>query len=257
MFELHLRLDTTPVTRQMTDLTKRVLPYATRTALNVTGKAIKEAERQTILKVFEAPTPGTVDSVYFKSADKADMRAWVWIKDEWKTGRAPIRWMLPQIEGGRRNLKAFEQSLQYVGAMPKGWHAIPGKGAVLDRYGNVSRGLIRQILSQLRAQRVSGFESRIGGYTNDPAKRVKSLQRQGFRVFALPKGRGGLPPGIYSADLFGRNLNVLFVYVQGSTYRARFPFYDVARRVSDTRLSKEFHRSFNQLAARFSREGLR
>jgi hypothetical protein len=255
---LTIKADFKPARRFLSDIEKKAIPYAARAAVNEVGKKIKDAERREIDRVFDRPTPRTRNSVFFKPATKDNMTAFVWIKDQ--TGDTPpIRWLFPQITGTPRGWKAFEKSLQYVGAMPKGWYAMPGAGAPLDQYGNVPSGFLRQLLSQLRAQRTSGFESRTGGMgPGFDAKRRRTMMRQGFRLFALSKPRGKLKPGVYSADLFGPNITpVLYFTSKRPQYRPRFPFYDVGDRVAKRELAPTFTRKFEEIAAKFRREGLR
>jgi hypothetical protein len=255
---LTIKADFKPARRFLSDIEKKAIPYAARAAVNEVGKKIKDAERREIDRVFDRPTPRTRNSVFFKPATKDSMTAFVWIKDQ--TGDTPpIRWLFPQITGTPRGWKAFEKSLQYVGALPKGWFAMPGAGAPLDQYGNVPSGFLRQLLSQLRAQRISGFESRTGGMgPGFDAKRRRTLMRQGFRLFALSQPRGKLKPGVYSADLFGKNITpVLYFTPKRPQYRPRFPFYDVGNRLAKRDLAPTFARKFAEIAAKFGREGLR
>lgn len=254
---LTIKVDTKGAQSFLKNVRDKAIPYAVRQAVNVTGKAIKEAERKEMARVFDRPTPRTLNSVFFKPATKQDMTAYVWIKDQ-AGDPPPIRWLFPQVVGGRRGWKAFEKSLQYVGAMPQGLFAVPGSGMPLDQYGNAPSGLLRQILSQLRAQRTSGFESRTGGMGEGfDRKRRGAITRMGFRVFAVPTARGKLPAGVYAADLFGRNVQPLLIYVRTASYRPRLDFYGVGQKVARAMLQREFSRAFEELASRFTREGVR
>ncbi len=152
----------------------------------------------------------------------------------------------------------MERSLQAAGLLPEGWFAVPGQGMPLDPYGNIESGPLRKLLSQLRAQRNIGIESRTGGKDNDGTKRARSLERQGFRVFAIKPGdRSHLTPGVYSADLFGRNLTPLLIFVESVSYSDRLKFYEIAKRVFAQTFRREFDARFTALLARFRSEGLR
>jgi hypothetical protein len=257
VLNLTIKFDDRAVRRFLTDVEKKAVPYAVRAALNETGRKIKEAERREIDRAFDRPTPRTKNSVFFKSATKDNMTATVWIKDR-AGDPPPVRWLFPQITGTPRGWKAFEKSLQYVGILPKGWFAIPGAGAPLDQYGNVPSGFLRQLLSQLRARRVGGYEARTGGAENDRNKRRRTLLRQGFRLFAISQPGQRLKPGVYSADLFGKNITpVLYFTSKAPRYRPRFRFYEVGQQVAKRELTPTFHRKFTELASRFAREGLR
>jgi hypothetical protein len=253
MFSLNVVTNALQVANNLREIAKRADEYATRAAINVTGKAIKEAEYAEIRRVFDRPTPYTLKSLYFSPAKKG-MReaAEVGFKDDF--GGTPAKdFLTPQVEGGSRNQKRFERALQYYGILPGGWYVTPLSGAPRDNYGNVPGRFFVQVMSQLRTQLYSGYESRLGGAENDPRKRVKSLQRQQFRLFAVsPNARSHLKPGIYSADLIGRNLTPVFAFVQGVGYRPRFDFYGLARSVFDQRFKREYTQRFDALLKRFS-----
>ena len=64
-------------------------------------------------------------------------------------------YLVPQVEGESRKLKGFERAIG-LGEL------VPAMGAKLNRYGNVSIGQIRQILSVLgKAQTSSGYSANI------------------------------------------------------------------------------------------------
>lgn len=151
-----------------------------------------------------------------------------------------------QAEGGTRKAKRFEVALQAAGALPKGYVVTPGQGARMDAYGNVSRGQIIQVLSQLRITLVSGF-------TRDmrfDAKKQSAAQRKaGGRFFVAPVG-GKLQPGIYQRELIGNNITPVFIFVKSASYRRRFDFYGVAKRKADAVLDNEVRRAIDESAQR-------
>jgi hypothetical protein len=245
------------VAANLREIAKRAEEYATRAAVNVTGKRIKQAEYDEMQRVFDRPTPYTLRSLYFKPQTKINRTAEVGFKDD--SGGTPAKYFLtPEIEGLQRSAKRFERALRYYGILPEGWYVTPLSGAPEDAYGNVPGRFFVQVMSQLRTQLYAGYESRLGGETADRAKRRKSLVRQGFRLFAIRPGqRSHLAPGIYSADLFGANLTPVFAFVQQARYSKRFHFYDVARRVHRDHYRREFTVRFRALKQRFLAQGLR
>jgi hypothetical protein len=112
---------------------------------------------------------------------------------------------------------------------------VPGSGVTLDQYGNIPRRTLVQILSQLKVQTVGGYESR----ATDSKRSQRTRARQGRTYFALPKGRGRLPPGIY-ARTAGKELKVIILFVDGFRYQKRFNFFETADRVVKTRFPFHF-----------------
>jgi hypothetical protein len=221
--------------------------YAAAVALTRTAQDVRDAERKEMVRAFDRPTPYTLNSLFLKPAKVADLIAQVWIKDDRAGSGIPAtRYLLPNIEGGLRSIKRFEKALQLAGAMPAGWFAVPGLGARIDSYGNVSAGQIIQILSQLRITLTAGYNRNV---STDPKKRAAAQRRAGGQYFALPQGRGRLVPGIYQARdfAFGRAApKPVFIFVRSITYKRRFRFYEVAQAVVDQRFGGHFAEEFSK-----------
>ena len=231
---------------------KRELPFATLVALNRTARDVKDAEREEMKRVFDRPTPWTLNSLFTKSATRSNLSAQVWIKDEQYKGNPADRYLAPEVYGGGRTWKGFERALIRAGAMRSNQFAVPGSAAKLDSYGNMSAGQIVQILSQLRAQYVGGYESRIGGATKDPKKIARAVKRQGYRIFALTKKRGKLLPGVYARYQFAKGSAVkpLLIYVgRKPQYQVRFKFFEVAERVSAAQFPGQLQRALREAVA--------
>jgi hypothetical protein len=231
------------------DMQRRHIPYAKVVALTRTAGDVKKAEIQEISRSFDAPTPYTLNALFTKSATKTNPSAFVWLKDEAGKGTPADRFLAPEVYGGARVPKRFESALSSFGILPPGMFAMPGAAARLDRYGNMSSGQIVQILSQLRVQRVGGFESRIGGATFDKKKVARSVKRQGYRLFAITRRRGKLPPGVYARYTFGHGTAVkpLLVFVSKTpSYSKRFKFFEVAERVSRERYPVHFAQAMRE-----------
>jgi len=56
-------------------------------------------------------------------------------------GYLAAQYLLPFIQQTPRSNKALENRLRAAGLLPPGMFVIPGKGAKLDRYGNLDLGL--------------------------------------------------------------------------------------------------------------------
>lgn len=153
-------------------------------ALNKAGKLVKEAEVAEMKSVFDNPTRYTLNSLQLSPATKSDLKATVWFKEPDRYKDNP-HYLLPQVEGGSRHLKGFEQGIA-LGEL------VPAMGAKLNQYGNVSMGQIRQILSVLgKAETSAGYMANI----TDRSRRRNTKERD--YVVIDRRQRGNLPLGVY------------------------------------------------------------
>ncbi len=230
----------------------RRLNAAAATALTRTAVDVRDAERQEVRRVFDRPTPYTQNSLYLRPATAQRLEAEVYFKDDaGRGGIAATTYLLPQVEGGNRSHKRVERLLQMAGHLPQGWYATAGQGARLDAYGNVSRGQIIQVLSQLRISAVSGFTRNM---PFDGRKQIAAQRRAGGRFFVVKPG-GKIQPGIYQRELTGRNISPVFIFVRSASYQPRLDFHGLAKRVAAERLPVHLQRSIEEHAARLAGAG--
>lgn len=249
---MHIRVgvDVRSLTTWAHKMASDQVPYATAVALNKTAQLVRDAEKAEMQRVFDRPTRFTLNSVWVKRATKQSQEAIVWLKDDYGT-RA--HYLMPQIEGGGRPLKRFEQRLVSLGAMRPGERAVPGKGVPLDAHGNLSRGLIVKILSQVGSR---GFH---GDYSVKSDSR-RSKAKRASEAYFVSTGPGGtlkymngepvrvsgrthrLARGVWMRKNFaqGSAVRPVLLFVARAHYNARFKFYDVARQV----IGREFEGQF-------------
>lgn len=232
----------------------RRLNAATATALTRTALDVREAVKREMRAVFDRPTPYTMGSLYVRPAAANKLWAETYFKDDRAGSGTPATYyIVPEVEGGPRRVKRFEASLQAAGLMPKGWLAMPAAGARLDAYGNVSKGQIIQILSQLRVRLTAGYERKM---SFDSRKQIAAQRTAGGRFFAVKKGNSRLLPGVYQREFMGRNITPIFIFVSGAGYRPRLDFYRVARTEVEARLPVHVARALGDSAARLvARQG--
>ena len=145
---------------------------------------------------------------------------------------------------------------------------VPGEFARLDAFGNVSRGQMQQILSQLRIDNpVAGSNramqqrpapinpGRNATKTYGPdavwaSRRIRAAYAKARGAFvAFTNGRGSLRPGIYQAEGrgFGRagygtsgRIRPVLIFVTKAQYEAgRFDFHYVARLTVEKQMSMQ------------------
>jgi hypothetical protein len=235
---LNVASNATDVAQRISELGKQGR-FAAALALTRTAQDVQPAIKQEMRRAFDRPTDYTLNSTFLKRATKDNLEARVWLKDNATGKGTPAdRYLSPDIFGGERRQKGMERALQSVRMMPSGYVAVPAAGAQMDVNGNVKRSQIVQILSQLRAQRGAGFESRASG----SARSQRSIARQGVTYFALVRPARGLQPGIYLKRKFaqGSAIRPVFLFVPRATYRPIFKFFQVGESIARTRFPAHF-----------------
>ncbi|ASW00148.1 hypothetical protein [Paraburkholderia aromaticivorans] len=125
MFTLSVRSDIRSVSRALSDLARKQLPFATAQAINATAARVKEAEQENMRKVLDAPTPFTVNSVAVKKATRANPVALVYVKP------VAAAYLLPYEIGGTNKLNS---------------HALLKPiSAKVNQYGNLPRNLVKRL----------------------------------------------------------------------------------------------------------------
>lgn len=240
----------------------RQAPYVTARALTLTGKDVKEAETNEIGSVIHSPTPYTMRSLFLQGASASRLQARVWLKD----GNRPQHYLLPLIEGGGRPLKRFEQRLRMMGYMRPDERAVPGQAMQLDPYGNLSRGLITKVLSQLRTAVTQGDFSNASNSKRSRAKRaVTQYFASGGPGTKRPVyGKRGrteqhLPRGIWERRVHAHGMSVrpVLLFVTRTNYSKAFDFFAVAHRVIADRWPVHVRSSVVALNAAFFKRGAR
>ena len=218
------------------DLPKQV-KYATMLALSRTASKLRDRQYSEMHHVFDRPTPYTLRGLRVKPAKKTDLTAWVGFKEAWALRAA--KYMPTQVEGGTRKLKAYEKAIQqrvimrpWNKAYPAGTYFIPGRGARLDAYGNMSSGQINQILSDLQAQ---------GDTKANTTTRSAGRNKGRGRYWATPKG-------IW--HILGQAMTMVLVATQTPpAYSKRYPFYEISERFVREHWDEEFNKAFKEAVA--------
>lgn len=214
-------------------------PYVAAVSLTRTMRDVQGAIKDEKRNVFDRPTAYALNGTFLKPATKTNLESRVWVKDNpFGKGVPADRFLAPQIFGGERRHKGSERLLQAGGLMPAGWYLVPGEGAQLDGNGNIRRGQLRQILSQLKVQGGSGHESRATG----SQRSNRTIARQGVTYFALPNGNRGLLPGVYLKRRFGHGTAIrpVFIFVSKVEYQTRLKFHEVGQTTIDARFPIHF-----------------
>jgi hypothetical protein len=195
-----------------------------------------------MVDVFDRPTPYTLNSLYVQPATKQTQTAKVWLKEEGgKRGTPAAAYLSPDIQGGERTLKPFELALRTAGVLPSNMFAVPGSGATIDAYGNMSRGQIVAILSYFRAFPEAGYTANITDKKRASLKRG-SKKRLGFEYFVGRPGDGKLPLGVWQRTRFasGTAIKPILIFVDATLYHAIYDFAFVAETTVDREFPSQF-----------------
>lgn len=223
---------------------RRHIPFATALSLTRTAQFIAKKEQEEIGRVFDRPTPFARNSLFVWPATKQRLYAEVKIKDEGTMVVKPIMFLKAQIYGGQRERKRFEVALIRHRKMPPNAFAIPAVGADIDQYGNMSRGQLQQILSDLQAR----FDPRQNTTAASRGRRLRARTRSTtyyFSTFPPSKQTAHLRPGIYVRRKFGwgvKGTTILpvLIFTTKARYRKRFDFFRIAEQTGRMRWPIEF-----------------
>lgn len=205
---ISVKSDLREVTRWLSGIERKQIPFATMNTLNNLAFASQRTLRTHMERVFDNPVRYTVNSTKVQKASKNHLTARVWIKDKGDAGKGvpPSEFLLPHIRGGGRNAKSHELALRRIGILPYGWFAIYGIGADIDAFGNMKRRQLTQILAYFQA-----FGRYSGDNANMTAEKKRRLAKgtrrtRGRAYFAAIPGRERtkhLLPGIYMRESRG------------------------------------------------------
>lgn len=236
-------------------LEREQLPFAAALALTRTAQEVQAGIRDEMRTVFDRPTRATLGGTFIESATKEKMEASVWINDgrvsdfrakqsamtggplsNWEGDRAAINWLEPQVRGGGRKSKGFENALRRQGILGSGQYVVPGRNYPLDRHGNLNNGQIRKILSGAQV-----IEEQ--GYNANRTDSARSVAKGNNRFFLIKKGRR--PIGIAERLRYGRgsrrtDIRMVMVFVRRPTYSPRLDFFGVAERIAEDQLPIQF-----------------
>jgi len=243
MIGIKVEIDTRGL-EQFKQFSERRLRAAVATALTRTAGEAKKGWQGELRTKLDRPTPYTTNSVRTEMAKAENLVAVVAVKDQGE-GVLPAEYLGTQQRGGDRNLRKFERALVSVGAMPATHKVVPARYALLDGYGNITRGQIVSVLRSIGGNILSpGYQQVI---SKNAAKRARGAKPY---LAVLPGARSGLAPGVYQSK--GRDLQQVFAYVRTVRYRQRIDLYQQARDIVGQQLQAQFDRAMRDSATRLA-----
>lgn len=238
---IKVKTDFNPARALINGFSDRRLRTTIAIALTKTAKIAQKEVVAAIGSQFDRPTKYALGATRLIPATKDTLFASVWLKDrQSKVVSKASHFLYSQTFGGRRERKAYETALLRAGVLRSNEFTVPAEGYPLNAHGNVPIGVIRQILSQLKAAEISS------GYTANKtdSKRSKAAVKRAGTYF-VPPPDSGLPRGIWQHRIGSRRRMVLKIVVGQPRYRQRLRMFEIGQRVVD----REFNREFEAAAA--------
>lgn len=225
-------------------------------ALNKTGYDIREALIDEMKRVFDQPTPWTLNSIWVNRATKTNFSASV----NFKKTEDVRHYILPQVYGGNRFQKRTESLLRRRGILGANEVMVPASnGAVRrDAYGNVSRGQLQQILSQLGAFYLAG--SNKNESLKSKTRKDRTLLQDRYFVARKGESRVGfgswkngekiqhLKSGIWvrTRTISSNEIYPIFFFANKATYRIRFRFHEVAQKTAKDNFERQYFKALDR-----------
>ncbi|UCV09143.1 hypothetical protein [Dechloromonas denitrificans] len=213
----------------------------TKTAKDAQGELVGEMKNQ-----FDRPTPWTLRSTFVKPATKQTLRAIVGVKDMAgaKARATPEAILYHQFRGGGRIWKGLERWLNRAGLIGSSEFVVPGAGARIDQYGNMSQGQVVQIMSQLKL----GADA--SAWSSGSKRSRRSVRLAGRVFWSLGYGKAShLRRGAW-IDMGGEiGLRPLLIVVRRTNYRARIDLTHIARRTIGRNWDDNFTAAFYEALA--------
>ncbi len=237
---------------ELAGFSDRRLRAAAATGLTRTANRMAVEWQKEIDTKIDQPTAFTKKAVRVEKARADSLTAKVALKDVSRGGMSQAGYLQQHEFGGGRLVKKFERALIASGAMPQGYITVPGKGVDRNGYGNVSRGTITAVISQLGQDFSPGYQRTI---SKDAARRAKSQARHGKRYIVMPVGNpSGVNPGVYvrGAD---RALRMVFAFKQVVKYSRKLTLQSSAVDKVQAIAAEEFDRAIDEQLARLRARG--
>lgn len=221
--------------------------YAARIALNNVAKGAVEDIKGRLPKIFDRPTPATVNAQFVRYATADNLVATVEIKDFTGKGSAPADWLSAEILGGQRDHKRSEVALIASGIMQPDQFWTPGQGleTSLNAYGNVPASRVVQALSRVAAFGEQGYAANASEKTKKMLARRKLAARGGKSGtdYFLWRDADGRVKAIMQVLGKGDVEPILFFTDRTPIYSKRFQFNDMVLNYVETHIGVEMAKS--------------
>jgi hypothetical protein len=212
MFDVRRSGSMADMVREVRDVSRTWVPYASSAALTKSAQAAQRAIVEEMPRRFDRPVAYTLNAMRVVPSTVQTQSAAVAVKDQaGARGTRPESYLFPEVEGGPRREKRTERALRLAGLLRPGEWVVPGRAAPLDANGNLTGAYARRLIQTVIAQQ-RGEKGR--------APRGK------LAFFVGPVGKKGTR-GVWERD--GRDILPILIFTRKApTYTSRLPFTEVA-----------------------------
>jgi hypothetical protein len=225
-FTVSIKTDFIRAQAKMASLRASQIPFAASQAANRLAKIGLADVKAEMERVFDRPKPFTIRGFYARLGTKRDPHGEILARSYASKGTPAGKYLLPETLGGARNLKRFERALGYQTGEAE--FTIPGRGAKLDKYGNLTQGQINKIIAAIGQ----------GGRT-----------KKGETYFLAHSKRDGSLLGVYRVVSTGHVEPVLVFTKHAPTYKIRFRFGAVVMQSVNTHSTQVFDEELRKAIA--------
>lgn len=226
--------DLARLSQRFRDIDDRLMPEMNRLALNDMAFKVHAENKELMRRSFNNPTPWTLNAFFVRKATRGYLVAEVLRKDA-QRGR---HYLETQQTGGKRGLtgleRLFKERLKYDGLIVS---VLPTKALRKNKYGNVAKSRMQQIISGVQAQGDATQNTSVASRKRSKGKRAE---------YFVPKADGKLSAGVYERK-GDKIAKVLAFSDKAPTYRKRFPMEKHAERVATDAAPIATERAFNRV----------
>ena len=209
---------------------EREVRFAAMLALNDTGFDVRRAVQGELRQRLDRPTRYTLGAIYVTKASKSHLVATIGLKgaNQSTTPNAPQETIGQQFKGGRRKRKKIEQALTKLGLIGPSDYVVPGRGAALNRYGNISLAVTRRIVREL------------AGTGRKRANTAATLTSSGAMFWS--DGTKGLSKGVFRV-MPNQGIKAILTVHSPPKYTARINVRRVGERVARRTFAGHYRRA--------------
>jgi len=213
--QINIKIEGLTEVRAMLGNAAKQANYAASRALNTTAYAVNAQLKKDMAATFKGgATAYSLRAFSVKRADKNNLTAEVALRQDAPAGGTSYTKALAHLfTGGPRKFKNIEGWLRGHGLLPNGLTIAPGRGMPLDRYGNMRRAALTEMLGAIGTQRPGLRIYRRTG--------AGKAQKATAYFVVKPGATTHLHPGIYKRQETGNKsvLSPMILYVDPVAYR--------------------------------------
>lgn len=225
------------VKRQLGSLAKQA-NFAASKALNTTAFAINAEVKKEMQSVFQGgATAYSLRAFEVAKSDKTNLTATVALRTDTRgASLAYSKAIGHMFTGGKRNYKKIEGLLRARRLLPDGLSIAPGDGMRLDRFGNMDKRQLTEVMTMLIARPSTMRVIRKTG-KGKPLKMVDYFVVQ-------PGAKTRLHPGIYKRIETGKSsaVDAMMLFIKPVSYRQHIDLHKLGYKV----VAKTFQPAFEK-----------